>query len=100
MIIDNKQTALQDKKRRKMMSKQSIIILSSGESIETANILQTTLSGWLFPEIWTQGIFELTKTNIESLDKNKPSYDYCIILLTPDDINISREIQYRHREII
>lgn len=51
------------------MSKQSIIILSSGESIETANTLQTTLSGWLFPEIWTQGIFELTKTNIESLEK-------------------------------
>lgn len=67
-----------------------ILILSSGEAENTARLLQVSLAKWAYPEVWSQGLFEMTQTNIESLEKNMPLYDYCIILLTPDDISISK----------
>lgn len=67
-----------------------ILILSSGEAIGLAEMLQVTLGEWSYPEVWNQGLFEMTKTNIENLERKIPLFDYCILFLTPDDSGISR----------
>ena len=77
------------------MRKPQVFIASSSEATETADILQVALSNWSYPEVWTQGFFELTKTTIESLEKNMPRFDYCIFLLTPDDISVVRNEVYQ-----
>lgn len=76
------------------MHKPRIFIGSSSEALETAKLLQTTLSEWSFPEIWTQGMFNNTNTNIENLVNELPNFDYCILLVTADDISEIREKEY------
>lgn len=70
------------------MNKPRIFIACSSEALDNANILQTSLSNWAYPEVWSQGFFNLTATNIENLEKNLPTFDICILLITPDDKGI------------
>ena len=63
---------------------------SSTESVTAAEAIQRNLRTWCFPEIWSQGIFTLSSTGIESLERQLPQYAFAVFLLTPDDISLYR----------
>ncbi|MDM1407569.1 TIR domain-containing protein [Myroides sp. DF42-4-2] len=68
------------------MSKPKIFIGSSAEGLDIAYAVQQNLEHNAEITIWTQGVFELSKTTIESLIKILEQSDFAIFLFTPDDI--------------
>ncbi|WP_284460861.1 nucleotide-binding protein, partial [Chryseobacterium sp.] len=72
--------------------KPNIFIGSSVESLGIAYNVQQLLEHDCDPTVWTQGIFNLSNTGIESLIKALNNFDYAIFIFKPDDIsNIKRE---------
>jgi predicted nucleotide-binding protein len=43
--------------------------------------------------VWTQGVFGLSENSLDSLEKLRGKIDYAILVLTPDDLLVSREQQ-------
>jgi hypothetical protein len=66
--------------------KPRIFIGSSTESLKIAECIQSNLDYDSFPEIWTQNIFQLSKSSIESLFEELSKIDFAIFVLTPDDV--------------
>ncbi|RUT78514.1 TIR domain-containing protein [Ancylomarina longa] len=66
--------------------KPRIFIGSSVENLDLAEAVQSNLEHTAFPEIWTQDIFQLSMTTIESLFSILQSSDFAIFILSPDDI--------------
>lgn len=67
-----------------------VFIGCSHEGVAHATALQSELDCWCYPERWNQGIFDLSNTIIEALQKELPKFDFAIFLLTPDDIAVIR----------
>jgi hypothetical protein len=68
----------------------TVFIASSSESLAIAEALQLGLEGTADVTLWTQGIFELTQSFLESLVKALQSTDFAIAVLHADDLSISR----------
>jgi len=45
------------------------------------------------PRIWSQGVFELGSTTIESLLNSLDDYDFAVFILSPDDLTASRHTE-------
>jgi CRP/FNR family cyclic AMP-dependent transcriptional regulator len=72
-------------------SEPTIFIGSSSEGLKIAQSINKYLLGCpVVPKIWTNGVFEASKTAIEDLMKINSESDFAIIILTPDDITKSR----------
>lgn len=68
-----------------------IFIGSSSEGHTTAKRLSTALdSPTLSVRLWSQDVFSVSDTTIESLEKAAAEVDFAILVLTPDDITTSR----------
>jgi hypothetical protein len=78
------------------MKQSRIFIASSKEGLAVVNTIKDLLIKKLGTQAdvrpWTRE-FELSKTYIESLEKVAKENDFAIMLMTPDDITISREIE-------
>jgi CRP/FNR family cyclic AMP-dependent transcriptional regulator len=65
-----------------------------GSSSEASPILESfeRFSGYkdVVPQAWTNGVFEASKTTIENLVAITQKADFAILLLTSDDITVSR----------
>ena len=66
--------------------KPRIFIGSSVEKLNIAEFVQSNLEHVSYPEIWSQNIFELSSTTIESLFESLNNTDFAIFILSPDDI--------------
>ena len=75
------------------MKKQTIFIGSSGEGLPVAYAIQENLENIGDVYVWTQGVFELGRSYLESLIKELDKADFAILVLTEDDITISRNLQ-------
>ena len=75
------------------MKKQTIFIGSSSEGLPFAYAIQENLENLGDVYIWTQGVFELGSSYLESLIKELDKADFAILILTEDDITISRNQQ-------
>lgn len=72
-----------------------LFIGSARESLDVAYAIQEELEHAIEPTVWTQGIFEPSKTAIESLTEQLESYDAAVLVFTPDDATLVRGEQKR-----
>lgn len=86
-----KTLALTDQATEEISQKSHAFIGSSTEGLPLAYAIQAELEHSLATSIWSQGIFGLGDSTLESLLKNIPRFDYAIIALTPDDMLTSRK---------
>lgn len=74
-----------------MTEKPFVFIGSSKEGLESAKGVQANLEYTCECQIWSQGLFGLSNGTLESLVKSIDKFDFAILMLTEDDITISRQ---------
>ena len=69
----------------------AVFIGSSSEGLKIAQSIHKYLSRLpVVPRIWSKGIFECSKTTVESLMVLTREIDFAVLVLTPDDVTRSR----------
>jgi hypothetical protein len=71
-----------------------IFIGSSREGLDIAYAVQTILQDDAEVTVWDQNFFQLTYGSLESLEKSIDRYDFAVLILTPDDLVVSRNVTY------
>lgn len=72
------------------MSRPTLFVGSSSEGHEIAQAVQVNLDRVCEVKLWDQGVFGLTRGTLESLVKAVDEFDFAVLVLTADDLNISR----------
>jgi hypothetical protein len=72
--------------------KSRVFIGSSSEGLDLAKALQVLLDKECEVTIWSQGVFGLSDGTLETLIAASKDYDFAALILTPDDVTISRTI--------
>jgi hypothetical protein len=72
------------------MAKPTVFIGSSSEGLEIAEAVQVALDTECEVTVWSQGVFLLGLSYLESLTRILGDYDFAVLVLTPDDIVQSR----------
>lgn len=79
--------------------KPKVFIGSSSEGLKIAEHIQLGLEHTVEATIWSQGVFGLSKGNLENLVKAASDFDYAVLVLTPDDLTTKRgEIENSPRD--
>lgn len=68
----------------------AVFIGSSTEGLSIARAVQAQLDSACEVEIWSQGVFGLTQGNLESLVLALDRFDFAVLVLTTDDLVVSR----------
>lgn len=77
----------------------TVFIGSSREGLAVAEAIQLNLDHACDTTIWSQGVFGLGDGTLEALVTRKEDFDFAILVLTPDDLTLSRdEIQPSPRD--
>jgi hypothetical protein len=66
---------------------------SSAEGLPLAKAIQVNLEHACETIIWSQGIFGLSDGTLEALVSRLDDFDFAILVLTADDVSISREVK-------
>jgi hypothetical protein len=72
-------------------SRPSLFVGSSAEGLSVARALQAELEFDVEATIWSQGVFGLSDGTLESLAAKAPTFEFAVLVLTPDDLLTSRE---------
>lgn len=75
--------------------KPTIFLGSSSEQLDIVYALQENLEHDAEPTVWTQGIFNHTKSTLESLVDLLAEFDFAAFVLAPDDITLIRDFESR-----
>ena len=75
------------------MARPALFVGSSSEGLRIARAIQVCLDPVSEVELWTQGIFGLTGGTLESLILALPRFDFAILVLTADDMVVSRGVE-------
>jgi predicted nucleotide-binding protein len=67
-----------------------VFIGSSSEGLPAAQALQLNLDHCAEVILWSQGLFGLSEGSLESLVNRIQDFDFAILILTPDDLTLSR----------
>ncbi len=73
------------------MNNPSLFIGSSSEGLDFARAVRADLGSDAEVTIWNEGFFALGQTFIESLVNALPRFDFAVLVLTPDDLVVSRQ---------
>jgi hypothetical protein len=68
----------------------AMFIGSSVEGLATAKAVQVLLDRSCEAEVWSQGTFGLSEGTLESLVLALGRFDFAVLVLTPDDLTVSR----------
>ena len=71
-------------------AKPSLFIGSSSEGLDIARAIEYNLQHDVEVTIWDQGIFGLSHGPLESLVASLERFDFATLVITPDDVTISR----------
>lgn len=71
--------------------KPNVFVGCSVEGLNIAKIIQLNLEFKVNSTIWSQGVFGLSFGTLESLVAKVQTFDYAIMILTPDDVVIKRD---------
>jgi predicted nucleotide-binding protein len=66
---------------------------SSSEGLVVANAISANLRGLTDCQVWTEGVFLPGRTFIETLESLLDSVDYAILVASPDDMLIQRDVE-------
>jgi hypothetical protein len=69
----------------------TVFIGSSVEGLSIAEAIQLNLDYTCEVTLWSQGVFGLGEGTLESLVDRLDSFDFAVLVLTPDDVTTSRE---------
>jgi predicted nucleotide-binding protein len=72
------------------VSRPKLFVGSSSEGYEIAQAVQVNLDRVCEVKLWAQGVFGLTKGTLESLVKVVDEFDFAVLVLTADDLKVSR----------
>lgn len=72
------------------MSRPALFVGSSTEGLRIAEAIQVVLDETCEVELWTQGVFGLSQGTLESLVLALPRFDFALLVLTADDMMLSR----------
>jgi hypothetical protein len=75
-----------------MAARPSVFVGSSSEHIEIANTVQELLSRDAEVTVWEHA-FDLGAGTLESLEKDLDRHDFAVLILAPDDVAISRNVE-------
>ncbi len=74
-------------------------VLFIGSSAENLHVIRELQSGLahdsIIVTVWTDGVFQASKTSIESLLAYVRASDFAVLLLSPDDVVVSRDAESR-----
>jgi predicted nucleotide-binding protein len=73
-----------------MKRRPRVFVGSSSEGLDIATAFQLALEHTADIELWTQGVFDLNFSYLESLIKEVSRVDFAALVLTPDDLVHSR----------
>ena len=72
-------------------------VLFIGSSVEKLSVAQEIQSGLahdkMIVTVWTDGVFRASKTSVESLLATVRASDFAVLLIAPDDIVVSRDVE-------
>ena len=68
-----------------VMKKPKVFIGSSSEALPIAKALEFHLSSSCDIYIWNSGVFNLSQSVLEDLDKKAGEFEYAVLVLAPDD---------------
>lgn len=74
--------------------KARVFIGSSAESLHIAEAIQENFKHTCYCDVWTQGIFKPSSTNLESLCEALQDFDFAIFVFSPDDVTVIRDSAY------
>ncbi|HVT17567.1 MAG TPA: TIR domain-containing protein [Thermoanaerobaculia bacterium] len=77
------------------MPKPRLFVGSSQEGLEVARAVEFQLADDGEVTLWNEGVFGLGRGNLESLVLALDTFDVAVIVLTPDDLLVSRDDEYR-----
>lgn len=69
----------------------ALFVGSSTENLDVAYAVQENLERVAEVTVWTQGIFKLSDTSVESLLAALPHFDFAVLVFAPDDITRLRD---------
>lgn len=72
------------------MTRPALFVGSSSEGLRIAEAVQVVLDPVCEVELWTQGVFGLTQGTLESLVLALSRFDFALLVLTADDMTVSR----------
>ena len=67
----------------------SVFIGSSSKGVEVARAIQFQLEDTAECDVWNEGVFGLNMGNLESLVQALDTFDFAVLVLTPDDMLIA-----------
>ena len=70
--------------------KPKVFIGSSSEGLEIAEFVQLGLGRIVEAVLWNQGVFGLSGGTLEDLVAAAPTFDFAVLILTPDDVRTRR----------
>lgn len=76
------------------MSKPALFIGSSSEGLEIARAIEFQLQDVTEVTIWNEGFFGLGKGTLDILVNSIERFDFAILVLTSDDLSVSRDVSY------
>lgn len=75
-------------------SKPSVFVGSSSEGLEFARAVRSLLESDSEVTVWREGAFRVGGTYIDTLAALLPRFDFAVLVLTPDDIVVSRDKEH------
>lgn len=75
------------------MIRPAVFIGSSSEGLDVAREIAIHLQDDADVTVWKDGIFTLGSSFLEALINSLDRFDFAIVVMTPDDLTISREVE-------